>query len=228
MKVLCADQRSDDWFEVKKGRISASDAHKCLMGRHTKGRRTYIEKIADDLEGIPDFADEDRPPWFTDGVYYESWARGWYSFRYDIDVIETGFVVHDEYDWIGCSPDGLLHFEGIELAPGITYLPNDEQELLEIKYRKSLRTFQDHAVNKFTTAHHAQMQCQLFVTGCQRLKYVNYWRSDDHELERGHVQTVHRDEAYIQNTLLPGILTFWDDVAEEMERRKLQRQRAVS
>ena len=210
MKVLCTDQRTDEWHKAKKCRISASEVHKCMMGAHTKGRRQYIEKLADDLEGIPDFADEDNPPWFTDGVYYESWARGWYSFKYDVDIAETGFVVNDDYDWIGCSPDGLV---------------NDG--LIEIKYRKSLKSFKDHAKRSFTTAHHAQMQCQMFVTDRQWCDYVNYWRSDDHELEKGHVQRVHRDQAYIDNTLLPEILKFWDDVADEKKRRELQRAKAI-
>lgn len=211
MKVLCTEQRTDEWFEVKRGRISASDAKLCLAGKGTKGRRLYVEKLADDLEGLPDFDDHDLKPWFVNGVYYESWARGWYSFKYDIDIEQTGFVVHDEYEWLGCSPDGLVGDDG----------------LVEIKYRTYLHTFEEHAQTGKVTQIMPQLQTQMFVTGRKWCDYVNYWRSDHHELEKGHVQRVHRDDAYIQNTLLPGFLSLWRDVGEEVERRKLQKQRAA-
>lgn len=206
MKILCDQQRSQEWFEAKRGRISASDVHKCMMAPETKGRRYYIEKIADDLEGIPDFDDHDLKPWFADGVYYESWARGWYQFTFDTDVTETGFVVHDDYDWIGCSPDGLIGTDG----------------LIEIKYRSYMHTFKEHAVDGKVKSVNPQVQCQMFVTGRTWCDYVNYWRSDDHELEEGHVQRIYRDDEYIEETMLPAILTFWDDVANEMEQRKRQ------
>ena len=211
VKILCDTQRSDEWFAAKRSRISASDARYCLSRKGTKGRRLYVEKIADDLEGLPDFDDHDVKPWFVNGVYYESWARGWYSFQKDVDVIETGFVVHDDYDWIGCSPDGLV----------------GEGGLVEIKYRSFLHTFEQHAQTGKLASVNPQLQTQMFVCNRQWCDYVNYWRSDDHELERGHIQRVHRDQAYIDNTLLPAFLTLWQDVRKEVERRKLQRARAM-
>ena len=207
MKTLCTEQNNDAWFEAKRGRISASDARHCLAKRGGKGRNLYIAKIADDLEGLPDFDDKDVKPWFVDGIYYESWARGWYSFNQDVDVEQTGFVVHDDYEWLGCSPDGMVGEDG----------------LVEIKYRSYLHTFEQHAQTGKITAINPQVQTQMFVTGRAWCDYVNYWRSDDQELEKGHVQRVHRDDAYIQNTLLPAFLGLWKDVGEEVERRKQQR-----
>lgn len=210
VKIIAEAQHTPEWFAARRGRITASEAHKALMGRHTKGRRLYVEKLADDLEDIPDFDDEDVKPWYTDGIYYESWARGWYSFRHDVDVTEVGFIVHDEYDWIGCSPDGLIGDSGG----------------LEIKYRKSLRTFSQHATRGMPPSSYPQMQCSMLVTGRDWWDYCNYWRSDDHDKEKGHVQRVHRDQAYIDNTLLPAFLGLWQDVYAEVETRKLQRQAA--
>lgn len=210
MRVITTEQRTPDWHRAHVGRITASNAHLALSGRKTKTRMNYVLKLADDLEGIPDFAHEDNPPWFTDGIFYESWARGWYSFKYDVDVTETGFVVHDEHSWLGCSPDGLIGDDG----------------LIEIKYRKSLRTFKQHAQAEVTRTVDAQLQTQMFVCDRSWVDYVNYWRSIDHDKEQGHVQRVFRNEAYIQNTLLPGFVTLWEDVAAERRERELQRRRA--
>lgn len=207
MRILCKEQRTPEWFAAKKGVISASEAKTVLMGKSTKGRRLYVERLADDLEGIPNFEDEESPPWFIDGIYYESWARGWYQFKYDVDVEETGFAVHDDYQWIGCSPDGLV----------------GEHGLIEIKYRKSLTTFKKHASINNRPADFPQMQMQMFVTDRLWCDYINYWRSDDQELEQGHVQRIYRDQSYIDNTLLPACVVLWNEVQRELKRRLLQK-----
>ncbi len=226
MKVLCKEQRTPDWIAAHKGMITASAAERALARRGTKGRRLYVERIADDLEGVPDFDDHDVKPWFTDGVYYESWARGWYSFRRDVDVHQIGFIQHDEYSWLGCSPDGMVGW-GKELEPGVTYIPKADEGLVEFKYRSYLHTYRDHAKTGFVPrAVKAQVQTQMLVTGCRWCDYVNYWRSDDHDKEKGHIQRIERDDAYIENTLLPAFLGLWQDVQEERERREEQRQRA--
>lgn len=205
MKVLCTEQRTDEWKDLHQGRITASCAHIALMGRHTKGRRQYVERLADGLEGIPDFESEDDQPWFVDGRFYEDWARGWYSFSQDIDVLQTGLVVHDDYSWIGCSPDGLINPDGG----------------LEIKYRTKLHTFNDYAATqKIPRAVRAQIQTSIWVCDRDWWDYVNYWRSIEHEKEKGHIQRVHRDDAFINNTLLPAFVSLWADVQKEVEARK--------
>ena len=176
------------------------------MGEHTKGRQLYIQKLADDLEGLPDFDDHDIKPWFEAGIIFESWARGWYQFERGVDVGETGFVVHDDHPRLGCSPDGLVGEDG----------------LLEIKYRHNLRTF-DQAVEKGPTREMAQVQCQLYVTGRKWCDYVNYWRGESEGEERGHILRVYPDKGYIEETLLPGVLGFWGDVQAELRARKQQR-----
>ncbi len=211
MKVLCTEQRTPEWFKVKRGRISASSASACLMQRSTKGRRALVDRIADDLEGVPDFDEHDTKPWFIDGVYYESFAIGWYQFSRDVDVEKTGFVVHDDFDWLGCSPDGLV----------------GENGLVEAKYRKFLHTFDEHAKVGVTASVMPQIQTQLFVTDRAWCDYLNYWRDDDNEFEKGHVQRIHRNQAYIDNTLLPAFLSVWADVDTEIRRRDAQRKLAM-
>ena len=196
MRVLCEVQGTPEWLDARRGKITASAARLALGRPGTKGRRDYAQKIVHDLEGLPDFDDEDDKPWFIEGWYFESWARGWYSWNRDTDVQETGFVVHDDYSWLGCSPDGLVGDDG----------------MIQIKYRKSLGTFHKYSAIGITAPVKAQMQTELFVTGRRWNDYVNYWRSDDHELEQGRVWRMYRDEAYIENTLLPAFVSLWQDI----------------
>lgn len=203
MRILCTEQGTPEWHKAKSGKFSASCAQIAMMGDGTKGRRNYIEKLADDLEGIPNFDDEDDPPWFRDGRYYESWARGWYAWEHNVEVGQTGFVVHDDYDFVGCSPDGLVGDDG----------------LIEIKYRKTIKSFKDHAQAQMTRPVIAQIQTQIWVCNRKWCDYVNYWRSDDHEKEMGHSQRIYRDDAYIGNVLVPAIVRLWSDVRLELRRR---------
>ncbi len=188
------------------------------MARHTKGYRRLIQRLADAYDGVPDFEDEELKPWFADGVFYESWARGWYAWNKGETVCEVGLVAHDEYDYIACSPDGLIVDESLP-GTGDTRLLSPLGNL-EIKYRKTIKSFDEHAKVGETRTVKAQVQTQMLVCGTDWCDYVNYWRSDEHEKEKGHVQRIYRDEAYINNTLLPAFVRTMSDVNEELERRE--------
>lgn len=216
MKIVCNEQRTQEWFDARRGCITASMAHVALMGKGTKGRRLYVEQLADDLEGLPDFADKDDPPWFAHGRYYESFARGWYSFRYDVDIRDIGFAVHDDYSWIGCSPDGLIETDYRDDGPGGC----------EFKCRAKLSTFVKHAAT-LMPGYLPQAQASMFICDRGWWDYVQYFRAEEVDAERGHVQRIYRDQSYIDNTLLPAFVTLWDDVQRECERRELQRRTGV-
>ncbi len=198
MRVLCKEQRTDEWFAARRGKITASAAKYALARVGGKGRNNYIEKLVADLEGVPDFEQEDNPPWFVDGIYYEAWARGWYQWKTDNVLELTGFVVHDDYSWIGCSPDALI----------------GDQGLFETKWRKSLKTWYQGSALLENAPVMPQTQTQMFVTGRRWCDYVNYWRSDDHEKEKGMIKRIERDDAYIENTLLPAFVGLWAEVQE--------------
>lgn len=191
------EQQTPEWFAAKRSVLSASDMRHVLAKKGGKGRRGYALKIVQDLEGIPDFADEDTPPWFVDGKYYESFARGWYSWERKVDVAQVGFVVHDDYSFIGCSPDGLVGHDG----------------LVEIKYRKYHRTFEQHTDTRgISKALKSQVQTQLLVTGRAWCDYVNYWRDDENDIEEGHILRLPRDDEYINEVILPACITFWNEI----------------
>ena len=204
MRILCKTQGTPEWHDVRRGKVTASAARYALARAGTLGRLNYIQQLADAIEGVPNFDDEDDPPWFAEGRYYESWARGWYAWKQGVEVAETGFIVHDDYSWLGCSPDGLVGKSG----------------MVELKYRKFLHTFFKHSAAQVNAQVIAQVQTQMFVCGRRWNDYVNYWRSDQHEKEKGSVKRIERDDAYIDNTLLPAFVGLWREVQELLVTRR--------
>lgn len=46
------------------------------------------------------------------GNFMEPWAREWYEREYEVEVHEAGVGVHQRYDWLTQSPDGLIPLDG--------------------------------------------------------------------------------------------------------------------
>lgn len=195
MRVLTDDQRSEAWQYARRGRITASSIEKCLAGMNTKSRKGYIRKLVLDLDGIDDF--EDDAQWFVLGRKFEPYALGWYQYEKSVDVETTGFVLHDTYNWLGASPDGLV----------------DDKGGVEVKFRTSLRTFHDACTKNLSRAYDYQMQACMWVCNRDWWDYVNYWRSVDGRKEQGHVQRVERDEGKIRE-IEDAALILWRDVVK--------------
>jgi putative phage-type endonuclease len=104
-KIHKIDQRSDEWFEIRKGKMTASNAQ--AISANGKGLETYIigllaEKYSNNKEHYSN-ADMDR------GVELEEAARMTYEL-FNEKVEEVGFIEMDEH--CGCSPDGLVGDDG--------------------------------------------------------------------------------------------------------------------
>jgi exodeoxyribonuclease (lambda-induced) len=107
MKIHNFEQRSPEWFAVRKGKMTASNA--TAIGNHAKGLETYITEMMSEFyssETVEKFSNKD-----TDrGNLLEPVARDIYAFENDVEVEEVGFVEYNEF--VGCSPDGLVGKDG--------------------------------------------------------------------------------------------------------------------
>lgn len=189
MRIITAKQGNDEWDAARKGRITASAIGKILAGKHTKGRHEYMLQLAMDLQGIEDFADS--ASWFEKGRMYEAHARGWYNWERE-QVTEVGFVLHDEYNWLGCSPDGLIGDDGC----------------IEIKFREYLHTYHDSNIKPTPRLYESQMQTVMWICNRQWCDYVNYWRDDMTSKEQGHIRRIERDNGRIRE-LEDAAFVFW-------------------
>lgn len=107
MKIHNLEQGTEEWFNVRKGKMTASNAYTISVAG--KGLDTYIRTVVADLfashkeEGYKSKAMER-------GNELESQAKSIYELSNNIDIVNVGFIEHSEY--VGCSPDGLIGDDG--------------------------------------------------------------------------------------------------------------------
>jgi exodeoxyribonuclease (lambda-induced) len=105
MKIHKMEQCSDEWFAIRKGKLTASNAQ--AISANGKGLETYVysllaEKYSNNKEHYTN-SDMDR------GVELEEQARMTYEIENNA-VEQVGFIEIDEL--VGCSPDGLVGKDG--------------------------------------------------------------------------------------------------------------------
>ena len=140
-------QRSEEWFEARKGRVTASMVGAILglspyMTRDDAMRAMVREAIGEEREFKGNVATEY-------GTHHEEGALVEYRMETQHEVEVVGFVEFE--DWAGVSPDGLIGDKG-----GV-----------EVKCPYSLRN-EDEPVFKLIEEqphYYAQVQFSLWVTG---------------------------------------------------------------
>lgn len=130
MQIHNVEQKTKEWFDIRKGKMTASKA--TAIGNAGKGLETYIYELMAEYYSSAD--KEQFSSSHTDrGNEYEPVARDVYSFENGVDVETVGFIELSEY--VGCSPDGLVGDDGgTEIkSPDdkkyILYLLNKENEI---------------------------------------------------------------------------------------------------
>jgi hypothetical protein len=111
-------QRSPEWFAVRLGKLTASEAKDMMSsGRgsaeSTKRRDLRLKKAGERLTGRPDDGGYTNAH-MERGVFLEDAARQSYQVHVGALVEEVGFLEHDELA-AGCSPDGLVEDGLLEL-----------------------------------------------------------------------------------------------------------------
>lgn len=155
MKVHKCEQRSDEWFAIRKGKMTASNAQ--AIGNSGKGLDTYIlELMAEYYAMVP--AERYTNPDIERGIELEATARGIYELERGVKIDEVGFVEGGEF--FGCSPDGLIGEDGgIE----IKCTNNKNHFALMLKGESGIDS-------KYIW----QIQMCLFITGRKWWDFVSY------------------------------------------------------
>lgn len=174
MKIHKIEQRSDEWFELRLGKLTASKAQ--AIGTAGKGLETLCyEKVAESLTNrqAPGFTNVDMER----GNELEAMARNAYELETGLLVEQVGFVELSE--WVGCSPDGLV----------------GEGGLLELKCKNDVNFLKFLITKGIDTAHVWQMQMQMWVTDRKWCDYAVFNDGYDQQLV---VVRVERDDAKIE------------------------------
>lgn len=104
------EQNSQEWFDLKRGKFTASMFADLFMKDTTKGYWDALYKVA--YERISG----ETPETYSNqamqrGLKLEPIAKEWYELETFNKVNNGGFF--ELSDWIGCSPDGLVEDDGI-------------------------------------------------------------------------------------------------------------------
>lgn len=104
---MLIEQRSKEWFDLRKGKITSSEVHK-IMGEG-KVKETYLlEKISESLGGFATLATGPAIEW---GTELEELAAKVYAEKTGTVVEKASFIVYN--DNYGGSPDGIIAPDGI-------------------------------------------------------------------------------------------------------------------
>lgn len=104
------EQRSEAWFDLRKGKITSSEVHK-IMGKDalTETAKTYLlDKVSETLGGFTALATGPALDW---GTELEDTAIQIYSEVRGVEVQKASFIAYNDH--YGGSPDGLVGAEGI-------------------------------------------------------------------------------------------------------------------
>ena len=109
------DQRTDDWFAARLGKVTASriaDVVAKTKSGPSASRANYMAQlIVERMTGKPtESYSNSAMQWGTDT---EPLARAAYEMTTDYMVNEVGFVEHESLAMCGASPDGLVGEKGL-------------------------------------------------------------------------------------------------------------------
>ena len=167
------EQRSDEWFQAKRGKMSASNADTILA--NGKGLETYIYSL------IAEYYKKEKKVHYTNadierGILLEPEAKIEFQFYTGLDIKEVGYVEFNEY--ILVSPDGLIGNDG----------------LIEIKCPNDSVYFKLLLSNNIKPEYIAQMQMQMYITDRQYCYFVSYNPNFEKSL---YIKKINRDEEMI-------------------------------
>jgi putative phage-type endonuclease len=201
MILETATQRTEDWYAARIGKATASrfkDAIATLKsGAPAQAQRDYLtELVVERLTQQPIQRFQNAA--MTWGTEQEPAARTAYERVTGISVEETGFVAHDVL-LAGCSPDGLVDWDG----------------LIEIKCPWNTANHIETLLNGMPDDHRAQVQGQMWITGRQWCDFVSYDPRMPEPLQL-HVQRIQRDPSFIAD-LEARITIFLQQVGIQVE-----------
>ena len=137
-------QRSEEWYNIRKFLITASDVPYIITNNSYKSKREVLfNKLSPEIEKTSSIA-------INHGIKFEPIATQVYSKIYDEKVKEIGLVKHPDISWLGANPDGII-------------TKNNENKLLEIKCLHSRNIPSEPYLE-----HWIQVQVQLEVTNLEK------------------------------------------------------------
>ena len=177
MQIIDCIQGSEEWIQIRLGKVTASKFKDVMAKGQGKTRYKYMTRLITEINEqrqAVSYFDKNM----EDGKEKEPFARQHYEEIYQVVVEQVGFVQRDDY--VGCSPDGMIDEDGlleIKCPIGTThtdYLEGTESPVKTYRY---------------------QIQGQLWITGCKWYDVLSY--RPENKKHPHFIRRVYRDEKCI-------------------------------
>lgn len=204
------DQRSEDWYQARLGKVTASRIADVMAKTKTgwgASRKNYMaELVAERLTGVP--AKSFTNAAMQHGIDTEPEAIATYEFMTDRAVEPVGFVTHPKISMSGASPDGLVG------KPG----------LIEVKCPNTA-THIDTLLNGTVPKKYAlQMQWQMACTERDWCDFVSYDPRLPAEMQFWMVRIERDDELITEiSEAVTNFLTETDEMVSALQSRYLRK-----
>ena len=187
LAVEYAEQRSQEWLDLRDGMITASDVASAIGENHYESVDAFVKKKVLKTKWAGNAAT-------AHGTLLEPLVRDLYDARTGRKSHEIGLVRHREYSWLGASPDGVTE-DGL---------------LIEIKCPLTRK------IEAKVPKHYLpQVQLQLEITDLEECDFIQYRPADAVSVpprpEEFVVVRVVRDRAWFQANL-PAMKAAWDRI----------------
>ena len=172
-----AEQRSQEWLELRENMITASDVASALGENRYESINSFIKKKVLKTKWAGNAAT-------AHGTILEPIVRDLYDQRYGRKSHEIGLVQHAKYPWLGASPDGVTE-DGL---------------LIEIKCPLTRK------IEPKVPSHYLpQVQLQLEITDLEECDFIQYRPANTESippcLEEFVVVRVRRDREWFAKNL---------------------------
>lgn len=156
------DQRSPEWFEIRRGKLTASRVSDALAKLKSGGVAASVERYQTDLvlERLGCTPERFVSADMEHGTNTEAEAAAAYEYVSGNKLWNVGFADHGKIKMFGCSPDGLIGADG--------------QGMVEIKCPAShthIKTLLGKTIEK---KYRDQMQAQMLVCNREWCDFVSY------------------------------------------------------
>ena len=145
MQLLKA-QRSEQWLEARRGKVTASLAAAILGIDPYTGPLSAFNQITGKTKKASNY-------WMERGMDAEPLAVHAYEVMSGNLAAPGGFWVHDKFLWLGASPDGIIAHDGLLECKAPAEVPADIPEHHEIQCRVQMAVCDRSWVDYFSWHH---------------------------------------------------------------------------
>ena len=201
-------QRSDEWLNARKGRLTSSNFAAAIGDSNF----TTSRKLALQLAGIEkkEFTDHQLEI-MKRGADGEDMIVDLFQKETGDKVTECSLIVNEDYPYLGGSPDGICKEKETGEIGTIEIKYPDKGIYWPLKKRewdiKNGFVFNEYNHEHIYESHYAQMQGVMLIMGTKWCKYIVYDRFEN----RIYIEKVLYNDNYCKEKLLKGVKSFFND-----------------